>query len=601
MNYVRPAFCLLVILCSRTWSVGMEPDVQRTIPAGTAVLIEFPRPESLLQNPFARDALRILKESVGVRRGLESAEFGRLRDAARFLENSLGVDYQTAVSRLTAGGVVIAVEPERPGEPPDVTVVVTAEDEASLQRLLEAVHAELGRRAAERVPADRPQVARRIELASHTYRSFVCYSFGNGHYAVAGRRLLAANRQQTLEAALDRLSDPSIGDQFHPPQSLRFPEESVQPPWLLVTLNLHLLRQNPECRLGLQLPAGEIAPLALFGGYLDLLQRADFAAAGLFGDDTGIEFKVRLPSGTEGTPAGMSGFFTGDATTSAASLLRPARTLYTGSWYRDYARFWNSRAELFTPAVQRELQDADDRQRKQWGGLAVSDLLQLMGPHHRIVVARQQEHAYLTQPEERLPAAGVVVDLPNVEKFRERILTPVDRLLRTAVLAIGGEFKTVSYRGNLLAAIRFAEPEPVTDPKKQAIYNFNPAYCISRGHLIAGSTAEIVREIIEELDHEAARLEPGITQSTRLAHQEELSMSELAELLGSYERSIVARLVADRGLSDGEAGTELQIFRRLLTRLGKLSSQILVGPQQFDLTVRLGGSRPAAEGASTTR
>src|SRR6185436_16616565 len=94
----------------------------------------------------------------------------------------------------------------------------TSDDERMLVRFVEAVHGELRKRKA---PAAAEGGEKPPMIVTRDYRGLTCYSVGNGHYAITGKRLVAANRQALLERALDRLADPAAANVFRPPQSLR--------------------------------------------------------------------------------------------------------------------------------------------------------------------------------------------------------------------------------------------------------------------------------------------------------------------------------------------------------------------------------------------
>jgi hypothetical protein len=575
----------------------MEPEVRRAVPPGTALLIELNHPARAFDSRFGKDLWTILRESSAVRQSLDSPDIERLRQSARFLETTLEVDWHTALSQLTEGGVVIAVHPAKSGKQPDVTVVVSSDNEQTLKRVLDAIHETLRRRAqGAAVAADpaRPAAVKPPEPVSTTFRSFSCHRVGNGHYAVAGRRLLVANRQEVLEEALSRMSDPEISDLCQPPESLQFPDFSGREPLILMTLNLKLARQDPGTLEKLKFPMAEWVPVVLAGGYLDLLRRADFVSAGLFADDRGAELRVRFPAGAEGALAGLRGYFATEAGEAAAPLLRPTGTLFSMSWFRDYARIWNARSELCAPQLVKKIDSDNIRQREVAGGPGLGDLTQLLGSHYRVVAARQQESAYQSPPAERAPAFALVVDVPDEQKFREQALAPIDRFVQLSVVPLAGEIRPAEYRGAKLTTVRFDGPEQSSPRERRHLLNFDPAFTLTRGHLILGSTSEIVRAVIDELERhteipDTIRTGPGQT------HEFQCSLPALADALNLFRGKFVRQIASDRKLTSDEAERELEVLRRFLSRLGQLSSRSNLGPQQFDFVLRVGADpdRPA--------
>lgn len=587
-----------------------DRDLRPLIPANSVVLIEVDRPTRLFECALVRDVWGILRDSKALREAAVSPDAERLRQAARFLERTLETDWHTGLSRLTAGGLVIAVSVDAPGEEPTVTAVVTSDSQQTLTRFLDALHAELRRRPAVENDARQPAPAAAADKPAGPveirYRAHACYRVGNGHYTILDRSLVASNSEAGLKGALDRLDAALAGanDQprFQLPDVLRFDvtpagqrgDPGVPRPLAQVTVDLRVLKQDPKIADSLKLPAHDPAAVLLLGGYLDLLRRADFITAGLFADEEGLEVRVRLPVGAEGAPAALRGYFAGAADESAAPLLTPPGSIYSASWYRDYRRLWDARSALLEADAVRKIDDENARQRQQTGGVSLADLLQGFGPHFRAAAARSREQVYRTAPTERLPAVALAIEVRDEAAFRESIVTPLDRILTTVVLSTGNEIKTVDHQGTRLTTIRFAEKQPPGDAQQQVLYNFDPTYSLTRGHLLIGSTSEIVRGLIDELDRLKAEAEGEsggtATPPPALTEVQHVSFDGLRELLAGFRARIVSETIQNRGLSEPDAETEFQVIDRLLSRLGRLSQTTAVSPRQFDLRLRVGST-----------
>src|SRR5579872_622413 len=143
---VRRFFLAVVIVagCCR-WSSAAELVARDLASPGMAVLVEVDRPIQLIDNPLGRDVWELVRQTNGFQKLLIFPEVDRFRQAARFIEKSLAVDWRTGLARLTAGGILVVVQPTKPAAEPAVTVVVTAVDEQTLKQFIDSVQAEIRR------------------------------------------------------------------------------------------------------------------------------------------------------------------------------------------------------------------------------------------------------------------------------------------------------------------------------------------------------------------------------------------------------------------------------------------------------------------------
>ncbi|HEY2253035.1 MAG TPA: hypothetical protein VGH74_18310 [Planctomycetaceae bacterium] len=563
-----------------------------------AVLIEVDRPIQLIDNPLGRDVWELLRQTAGVQKALASPAADRFRQVGRFIEKSLQVDWKTGISRLTADGILVVVQPTKSAEPA-VTVVVTAADEQTLKQFLDAVQVEIRRSAdaatsakgnvAAQADAQNKAVARKApESETISYRTFAIHRVGNGFFSQVGRQLVASNAQRQLESTLDRLADPAAAPTFDLPASLRQADADGNAPAIRVTANLKLVRQDPKAQAGLQLPSNEPLPPLLLGGYLDLFRRADFAAAGLFVNGPALEARIRLAAGTEGAYTGLRGFFASDAAESAPPVLRPTGTLFSAGWFRDYKKLWDARSELVNSQLVQDLDAANERGRNDGLHVGIADLAAWFGPHFRAVAARQRETVYKRKLDERLPAVALVIGLRDETAVRDRLLNPAEGLLVVALGKVIEEYKKLDYRGAKLTTFRFAENADENDPGKAILYNFNPAYTIVRGQLILGSTAEIVRDLIDELERPSPPGPVAEPDGVRTTDRQYISLAELGEFLKGYKDRFERDSMQQRGLSPAAAAMEFEILQQLLKRLGNLTTTHLTAPDHFDVIVRIG-------------
>src|SRR5262249_62049858 len=97
---------LSIGLISTGWA---EPAARELISPDAALVLEISRPLQIIDNPLGRDVWELLRETNGVKQALSSPEFEKFRQVGKFIEKSLGVDWQTGIGRLTAGGIVVSI------------------------------------------------------------------------------------------------------------------------------------------------------------------------------------------------------------------------------------------------------------------------------------------------------------------------------------------------------------------------------------------------------------------------------------------------------------------------------------------------------------
>lgn len=593
MPAIRLVLAFLIFTgCSR-WLAAGELAARDLASPKMAVLIEVNRPIQLIDNPLGRDVWNLIRDTNGLQRFLASPDADRFRQAIKFIEKSLGTDWQTGLARLTAGGIIIVVEPQTSSPEPGVTVVLTAADESILKQFIEAIQAELQRSAAAGSSSaggksgDKSQKAAASE--TKTYRSYTCHRVGNGWFALAGRQLVVSNGQPQLELALDRVAGAVSSQPFDVPASLRLLDGAGKAPAILITGNLGLLRDDPKAQAAFKLPANDPIPLFLVGGYLDLVRRAEFAAAGLFVDGPAHEIKLRFPVGTEGAYAGLRGYFASETDESAPRLLQPTGTIFSAGWFRDYKKLWDARSDLLNADLVKQLEKENEKGKSEGLHFGISDLVQWIGPQFRIVAARPRETVYPKKLDERLPAFAVVLGARDEAAVRDRILGPLEGLL----LIAGGrnieDFKKIEHRGARLTTFRFAEKVAEGDPGKAVLFNFNPAWALAQKQLIIGSTAEIVRDLIDDLDRPEAA---AGSQNERPTDMQQVSLAEVSEFLAGFQERFVRGAVLEQGLSLKDAAKDIEVLHQLLKRLGTLTTSNVIAGDHYDINLRLG---PAAQ------
>jgi hypothetical protein len=583
--FLRSLPRLILLCCAARTGLAADLEARRAIPANAALVLEIEAPAALFENAFAAGLWGALRESSGIERGLAAPATQRLRGAALFIEKSLERNWRSAIAKLTAGGIVIAIEAPLGADSPNVVVVVTADDAQTLARLIEAVKRELERANAD-APGARPGEAGRAALTMRPHGELACYQVGEGHFSLSGNRLLASNSRAALEAALDRLSGSAKDPGFQMPSGLDLLAPGVGRPRVQLTVNLRQLLGNQKGPQAVQLPAADLAAAALLGGYIDLVQRAEHAALALVLEERGLEMNLALSAGSRGRFAGIEGFFAGLPAAGCAPLLKPPGTLASATWYRDYLALWQNQERLLSAEAAQALKRHTDPQRPGADQIALAELLQSLGPHWRLVIARAQGPHLADRPLALLPAAALAIDLRDEARFRMHVLGSAERLAWAVSLATAGDLQTALHHGTKVTSIQPGQAALASAQPFAA--SIKPSYAVHRGHAIVGSNDGVVRGVIDELERQA---EPAAAlQTARPTDETIIDLAELAAFLEPFKPHLTAQAMRDRRLPRASAEHEFEILLNLLRQLERFESRTILAEDQFQIRARIGPS-----------
>jgi hypothetical protein len=204
------------------------------------------------------------------------------------------------------------------------------------------------------------------------------------------------------------------------------------------------------------------------------------------------------------------------------------------------------------------------------------------------VATRQREQVYPRKIEQRLPAVGLVVSVRDEPALRDRLLAPADGLLLFGLNKLIEDFKKTDYREARITTFRFSEQAVGSDPNKAFLYHLNPAFTLSRGHLILGSTAEIVRDVIDELDRQKNSAPESGSQAERVTDRQQLFLRDVLEYLKEFHEQIVRDTVRKQETEPAVAEKDLHLFYNVLAQIAGIATSHTVYDDHFDITLTVG-------------
>jgi hypothetical protein len=546
---------------------AQEADVGAAAPSDPVLVVRFAPPGAAAEHPVVAELLAALQTSPELNRRLDDAAADPRYAAAYALAERLEMPLDELLVRLAERGGFVAVTRELP---PKILVGFSSGDDALPQRLVDqltqlVVEASGGNAAAVPVKDVRGLQFRQIGPMCVT-------SSGSG--------LLVSNDPLTLQAAIGRWID------AHPTDPVT-PDESA--PLLAADLDLATLKLLPPTYAPLAFPNGNPQLVTFLGGWIDVLRQFNRLSVTVADRAGQLQLTVRAHSPQSNSyDPGVAGFWADEQNRPAPRLHVP-REIYSASWFRDYGAMWSQRDALLEAGVVEQLTAADEAAATQFevfgSHLPPSSVITSIGPRFRVVLARPSAPPYEVAVSDPLPAAAVCVELKDEAAFCDMV-SPV---FRTLGLILAGEQQVAAverdYRDARLTIMSLSEQPDVVRRGSLARYNFRVTHTITRGHFIAGTTPEIVQDVIDAIDNESLGLDPIEVGETE---QQSLDLRAAADAVSALQSAIERGLVLDSGWTDEEARQELDVWTQLLAAWQSLTTSTRYDDSSFEYSITIG-------------
>ena len=396
---------------------------------------------------------------------------------------------------------------------------------------------------------------------------------GKTTVGLADRWLVGSHDRSIVANALERLTT-------H--ESKPIHDESIVKLWLdWKTLN----RLNKKADR-LQLPVQDVGQLIVFGNWLGLLVGTDELSVDVSEVRDGFQVEI-LGDGRRDAPASLFG---GEA--ELAPLLNGPSTLWSVSGLRDWSGMWDDRDTLLTPSTIAATEKANEQIAEQFKALKTEffplDVVKTLGPQFRWAIARQQNLDYRISEDNSLPAGVLAISLRDAARFREIIAAPMRTV---SFIAAFGETKMrvvgEDYEGVKITGLAFRDDVNSVKNFDQRLFNLRPAWATTADHFIMGTTTEIVRNTIDEIQSPSPTKPSGNTIAAQAG-----SFSQLAAALRDYRRTIVNESVLNNGISPDTANSDFTIFADAIDTLGTLHGELQPTTGGFRYTLMWNADKP---------
>jgi hypothetical protein len=538
-------------------------------------VLEVQKPLDWAKHPTLNRVWSAISQTRQVKNALETPEFQRVLAARDFLQSASGQEWHKALAELTQGGIWVGVTPKPNERATLIIAAANAEAWTKLESSLLSTLKSLGQEPP----------------ASKSYRDIKTYRIEKSSFAIVGHRLIAASDEADLKRMIDELVKHANAE----------PAVSTNgPPSFSLAVDWKTVRKLPDLQKAYARPSSDAGQVALLGGWLDVLGSTDRLTANLSWPENSTEIVLNLTAIGVDADVPLFGFFAQSPNDVLAPLLDPPGTIYSASWFRDYAALWDQRADVLTKESVEKMEKGDQDVRQQFSVFGVnytpSEFFKQMGTEFRVVLARADKTDYRVELENRLPAAAVCVSLRDEEAFLKQA-EPLSRAF--GLIAAFGEAKmltkTSEHSQAKLKGFWFRDDEKAAEKGNRLRYNFNPTWTVAREHFIFGSTRDIVAKVIDELDRQAAEPETALT-SLRVTDRQLVSFTELSQSLTDFREALLEGTALDRGFRLSDAITELNLAQDAINALGRLTTEAAFTEQGFEYQIKLQPETSRSEG-----
>ncbi len=462
------------------------------IPADAVFAVEVFQPKALLAPLCDEKNSSMIAAMPAYQRQEAKPGFKQFQAVVKYLENQLGADWPTALTKLTGGGIAFGVCPDQVA-----MLVADAEDE----RMLTQLHEILGKWAAKKNGG--PSSG---EASSQEVEGVTAWSFGPKEaHAIIGKRLVASSGVEGLRAALV-LRGKNGASSLAATPAYQAARRAVGPDAIgMIYLNVEVLKQVPA--IGKALKPNSDNPLGalLFAGIAETANSSKWLALGVHVKESGLALQL-VSDGAKFDHKGSSAFALPDkADEGALPNLTVPRQVAAVSLYRDLHRFYAAKDQLF-PERTSGLVFFENMMGIFFSGRDLTDdVMAQTTPHIRLVVANQQYDTAADAPTVRIPAFAAILELRNPEQCHELVEEAWQKAVGLANVTRGQKAepgliieRPVHWTTKFTVA-RFSTANIKDKSQRDARSNYRPSLAMPGHYLILSSTDDLACDLMDAL------------------------------------------------------------------------------------------------------
>ena len=310
-------------------------------------------------------------------------------------------------------------------------------------------------------------------------------------------------------------------------------------------------------------------------------------------DKNRVRFELAAPHKNEWVSEARQYFFGPEGKGAAPALLSVKNELLSLSTYRDFSTMWLRAGDLFDEKVNDGFAQADANLSTFFSGKDFGEeVLGAMQPEVQLVVARQTFADNQPQPAIKVPSFALVFRLKDPETMKpdfRRTFTSLIGFLNVIGAMNGQPQLDLDIDKNedrqIVTASYLPDKAGATRAGLKIYYNFSPSVAFVGDHFIVSSTKELVGELLDVVDHEAAPREPVNTAMRT-------NLSGVHDILADNRGQLVAQNMIGEGHTKAEAEHEIDVLLQLISMLRDASLEMKTSNDTIRVTFELSLAAP---------
>lgn len=548
------------------------------MPESSVVYLEISRPQEVLDRLTSKSLYEHIQALPGVDEYYKSDEYSKARLAIALLEAGIGRTWIQAIKDLAGESIHFGFDPASG----TAVLVIRGQSKDFADKLNQSLVTLASQAAA--------QQGKPSQVQSVVHNGIQAWMVAPGEiHAILGNLIVMGNKPEVVQGAIDKFQGTggptrSLLDapEF---QTVRRQMDADQVGWAY--LKWAAIRSESNIDKALHDRSTNVLLEVLTGGVLDTLRDAPYVTAALRWKGNRLSLNLEVPRDATKVAAARQWFF---ASSGGQADLNPPNTIGTFTLDRDLAGMWLAREDLFTEQVLAGFAQADTQ-----FGLFFSnrdfatEVLAELEPEMQVVVTRQQFGSGPAVPNIKLPAFALVMKMKRPEVIGKHLLIAYQKIVGLVNISGGQEGQPAlllgseAYQGATISKATY-EPEIIaTNDTGPINYNFSPSCAQVGKYFIVGSSLDIVRSLVDNLQKGSSTDPSQASQITRL----DASGEEAALALEANQEMLISQTMLRQGQGRPEAERAIGAILKLVRMADHAGLRLSAKPASMSLELFL--------------